>query len=254
MVTTGGESTSGCRGGKRVINGIYTSAAGGRIQAARIDVIAQNLSKMSVGGFRGDFAAVQASAMGALKGAVGELITTPDFREGTVIPTGNSMDIALVGDGFFSVGKGQKVCYTRSGHMQIDADQNLAVVGGFKLLDTGGQPISVSPDLPILVSRAGEVMQGNVVKGQLGVVSFDNPSVSLVRDGVHFSTADPTVKAKPSTAKVEQEMREGSNVDSVRSMVELITSNRAFETNMRMVSFQDQGIGKLISGVGSIPL
>ena len=237
-----------------MLNGLAVSAAGGRLQSARIDVIADNLAKMTTTGYKADYAAIQAAAISA-RGACapGRLVTSPDFREGAPVESGSTLDVALIGDGFFAVTNGTQTYYTRNGNMHIDTDRQLAIAGGLKMLSDGGQPISVSRELPIRITDDGQVMQGSTSRGRLKMVRFDNPTRQLRRDNGQFAVADATVKPQNATTQVAQGRRESSNVSSIRAMVQLIESNRAFEANMRLVRYQDNTLGKLIAQVGRIP-
>ena len=96
-------------------------------------------------------------------------------------------------------------------------------------------------------------MQATASRGQLKMVRFDDPARQLRRQNGHFTAVDPTVKGEPAKTRVAQGRREASNVSSIRAMVQLIESHRAFEANMRMIRYQDHTLGKLISQVGRIP-
>lgn len=237
-----------------MLNGLLVSAAGGRLQVARIDIIADNLAKMTSTGHKASYAAIQAAALRGLGvQAPARLVTTPDFSEGAAVESGSNLDVALIGEGFLTVTDGTRTYYTRNGNMHIDPDKQLAIAGGLKVLGEGGQPITVSSDLPIRITGDGRVMQGSTSRGQLKMVRFDDPTRELRRQNGHFTAVDPTVKPVTAKSQVAQGRREASNVNSIRAMVQLIESHRAFEANMRMIRYQDHMLGKLIAQVGRIP-
>ncbi|HUW59345.1 MAG TPA: flagellar hook-basal body complex protein [Planctomycetota bacterium] len=237
-----------------MLNGLAVSAAGGRLQAARIDIIADNLAKMTSTGYKADYAAIQAAAVDALGICMPEkLVTSPDFSEGAAVESGSKLDVAIIGNGFFEVTNGTRTYYTRNGNMHIDTDRQLATAGGLKMLNDGGQPITVSRELPIRITPDGQVMQGSTSRGRLKMVRFDDPTRQLRRENGHFAAADPTVRPEPADTQVAQGRRESSNVSSIRAMVQLIESHRVFEANMRMIRYQHQTLGKLIAQVGRIP-
>jgi flagellar basal-body rod protein FlgG len=237
-----------------MLNGLYLAAAGGQAQSARLDILADNLAKISVTGYRGDYAAVQAAAVrsrGALA-APGGVITRADFSEGQVKETGNPLDVALSGRGLIAVSDGKRTYYTRNGNLEIDRDNDLAV-GGLKVQGEGGQGIAVTRDLPIRILEDGVVMQGAETRGKIQVVDFPNAGQALERLNGNFVTTGPGVESVPGTASVQQGMLESSNVDAVRGMVDLMDTTRAFDMNMRMVRYLDYSLQRLISSVGSIP-
>ena len=124
-----------------MLNGLTVAAAGGRLQAARIDLIADNLAKMTSTGYKANYAAIQAAAIRGLGiQAPGRLISAPDFSEGAPVESGSNLDVALVGEGFLTVTDGTRTYYTRNGNMHIDPDKQLAITGGLKVLSEGEYP------------------------------------------------------------------------------------------------------------------
>jgi len=237
-----------------MLEGMFVAAAGGRLQSERIDLIGLNLSRMTDTGYKADYAAVQAEAMGGLAmEAPSRLITSPDFADGAPIKTGRALDVALVGEGFLKATDGKRTYYTRSGNLRIDGDKQLALPCGFKVLDDGGEPITVSPDAKIEFDSSGNVLQDRAVLARLGLVKFADPKHELVRKDGHFVPVNDMVTSERATCGVAGGMRESSNVSAIRAMVEMIESSRAFEACMRMIKYQDATLGKLISRVGSIP-
>ena len=246
--------------------GLYVSAAGMKAQLARQDVIANNLANAQTTGFKRDLVLMQSRA-----NAVNEDPTMFQYREPVVQDmgggmfgsgggidltqammesTGNQTDLALDGKGFFTVqgDNGQKLL-TRDGRFLVDNGGSLVTAtGGRKVLDSNGQPITLNPDLPIVVGADGQVTQdGAGTSGvQLGLVDV-NDSRSLVKLGGNVmaaSNADELTDAPPGT-KVRQGQLEASGTDPVVELVNMMEGQRAFDANAKMISYQDTELSQL---------
>jgi flagellar basal-body rod protein FlgF len=156
-----------------------------------------------------------------------------DFSQGTLTPTGNSLDFGLSGNGFFALNSPQGIVYTRNGQFRISKSNQLQTADGYTLRDTqnNGQPITVDPTQPIDVDKDGVVQQNGQTVGQIEISGIDNPSQALSKLGSSyfaFSAQAAPVKPDPAT-EVQQGALEQSNVPPADAAVRLIGIMRQFE-------------------------
>lgn len=262
-------------GGESVLRGIYTAASGMLLEGIKTDVVANNLANASTVGFkRQQFAArafpemliqrihdpVRAGrAVVDPRPVIGLLGTGAaldelalDMAPAPLRYTGNPLDIAVDGPGFFAVetGTGQ-VAYTRDGRMTVGADGFLRTTSGFLVLGVGG-PIPVGEGVPA-IDETGQVYVNGEVVGQLALWEFAEPR-ALARLGDNLlAPSEGSGEPLPAVAsRVRQEHLEGANVNVVREMVDLIATQRAYEANQKMIQVQDETLGRLINDAASL--
>ena len=233
-----------------MIAGIASSARGGSVQSVRMDVLAGNLANSTSVGYKPRSAVIAPNA----RGEVGLVDVIPDFRPGRLRTTENPLNIALEGEGFFTVSDGTRRLYSRNGELSVNNDGQLVCGSStFTLTGVSGNPIQISPDRPFVVTREGAVVQDGSERGRIGVVDVEQPETSLTPLGAGTFMARGPVRELEARARVQQGMVENSNMDDVTGMVKVLEATRAYEANMRMIGFQDSMLGRLVSQVGSIP-
>jgi flagellar basal-body rod protein FlgF len=160
-----------------------------------------------------------------------------DFSAGALRETGNTLDVAIEGDGaFFSVQGANGVRYTRSGAFTADPTGQLTTPHGEPVLDDGGAPIVMDPAKgPVSISADGVISQQGERIARLGVVRFDSLGVLQKEgDGLYRNTSNVEPSAAPD-ARVRQGMLEGSNVNSLVEITNLMEITRAYERVTRMI-------------------
>ncbi|MCL6635398.1 MAG: flagellar basal-body rod protein FlgF, partial [Peptococcaceae bacterium] len=258
--------------------GLYTSGAGMDVQQARVESVSSNLANAATPGYKKEDVQVRSfpemlliqqggprrrgmpplpvfpQRIGAM--GTGALVagTTVDYAPGTVQETGNSTDIMIKGPGFFAVnvpaeGDPERVCYTRNGAFKVDREGYLVTGEGYRVLgeagavQVGGEDFKVAPD--------GTVEAGGIQVDRLRLVEFDDPAALRKEAGGLF--ADPLGAARPAAATtVSQGFLEGSNVNVVDEMVDLVAVMRAYEANQRLVQAHDELLAKAANQVGSL--
>jgi flagellar basal-body rod protein FlgF len=163
-----------------------------------------------------------------------------DFSQGTLTPTGNSLDLGLSGKGFFALNSPQGTVYTRNGQFQLSKSNQLQTADGYTLRDTQnkGQPITVDPAQPIDIGNDGLVQQNGQTVGQIEIGGVNNPSQALSKLGSSyfvFSTQPSQVNPDPAT-EVHQGALEQSNVPAADAAVRLIGIMRQFEMLQKAMS------------------
>jgi len=252
---------------------LYTAATGMEAMQTKLDVIANNLANINTTAFKKDranfedllyrtevFPGVQdasqtPTAVGTQVGlGVRMSSTQTDQRQGTLQPTGRDLDIAIEGNGFFRVinPTNQQNMYTRAGNFNINADGNL-VVGSAQVGRMLDPPIAIPQDASaIVINGSGEVLvrlpgQSELApQGQIELANFINPDGLLKVGENMFELTDasgPEQLGTPGTdglGGLQQRSLEASNVEPVQELIDLITTQRAFELNSQAVQAGDQ--------------
>lgn len=255
--------------------GLWLSAAGMQANEYRQDVGANNLANANTVGFKKDLAVLRERAVescsaageltvshphsGELAGLSGGTFVAPtyhSFAEGAVTRTGNPLDAAVRGEGFFTVRVGSDVRYTRDGRFTLNADNELVMVAGggrAKVLDENGGPIVLLPPSagkPV-IGPDGSVRQGQTVVGKLDLAEFDDRN-TLRKVGTNLFQATGGRARSARHSNVLAGFVEQSTVDPVAGLATLIEVSRAYQLNANMVSLQDSTIGQAVSRVGRI--
>ncbi len=234
--------------------GIY-STANGMITAQRaLDVITNNLANVSTNGYKRDGVAfndaleremaVDGREIGKLGTGATLQPTFTSFDQGSLTETGNPLDLALQGeDGMFAVQVGNQTRYTRDGSFGIDANRNLVTKDGHQVLDSQSRPISLDPGT-ISIQPDGTVQVNGEAKAKIGVFAAD----SFTKIGGNLFIAGGNVKDAERTT-IKSGAIEGSNVNAVDSMVQMIQLNRLFEMSQKSIAQQDDLTQKLIQSL-----
>jgi flagellar basal-body rod protein FlgG len=223
--------------------GLYIAASGMLAEQVRQDQIANDLANASTPGYKADRTAQQGfgqlllrnSATGATVGPQGTAVQVrtveTDFTPQPARETGEPLDFAIVGEGFFAVQTAQGVRYTRNGQFTADAQGRLTTPEGDPVLGRGGRPLNVGRD-------------GKLDPRTLEVVNLTNPR----KDGDSLVAGTPSGGA---TGQARSGALEGSGADPARSMVDMISSMRAFEAGQKVIQTIDETLAKASSQVGN---
>ena len=235
-------------------SGIYAACAALMAQTDSLDTIANNLANVSTNGFRArqnSFASVLASSENHPLNSVlnqgtnnyGVLgAATTSTQEGSLTNTGNPMDLALSGDGFFAVATANGTAYTRNGAFRVSATGQLITADGHAVLGQTGT-IQLLPGAAVSVSPDGTVSSGDGAVGRLRVVTFA-PGTDPQNAGGSLYTA-PAASVKTATDyTVQQGMLESSDVNPVSAVVTLINAQRSAEAMRHALSLIDGQMDK----------
>ena len=217
-------------------NGIYAATAGAIAQSTALDVTANNIANASTTGFHGDrvtFREALNAARSPDLATVGAGTARVDTETGALTQTGNPLDLALEGDGYFGVQTPQGPRYTRAGNFQIDDQRNLVTADGLKLRGEGGAPISIPPDATdISVGSDGSVVANGQPLGKLELAKFAPTQLKREGSTLFSATGRPAAGDPP---KVHSGVLESSNVNVVRGVVDLVKVSRTYESLMKMI-------------------
>lgn len=232
-------------------NAIYATLARQHGLMQEMQVVSNNLANSSTTGYKTDRAIfaeflvntgsdASPLSMGSLAGHSFEM------EQGGLKVTGGQFDLAVQGEGYFTVGTPQGTRLTRAGHFQLSADGTLMDMNGSNVLNAGGGPITIPPEATNLaISGDGTISANGLQIDQVAVVV---PDGELMRDSnTYFSAADGFVPAKE--FGVVQGALEQSNVSPVLEVSRMIEVQRAYEAGQTLLETEDKRIGQLISAV-----
>jgi flagellar basal body rod protein FlgG len=164
--------------------------------------------------------------------------------------SGNPLDVAIRGEGFFAVATPRGERYTRQGSFAVDAEGHLTTQRGERVQGENGD-LRVGQGA-IEIGEDGTVTVDDIPAGRLKVVSF-GPTPALVAEGGAVFAPAPGTVATPvdsSAADLQPGALEGANVDAVAGLVELVTVSRMFESYMRTLQRLDEVTARSINDVG----
>lgn len=222
-----------------IINGMTRAANALRYWERRQEIAANNLANANTQGFKAEraFARVLGDAI-----PVAEIAT--DHKAGALSPTGNPLDLALGGEGFFVVETPQGERLTRSGSFRLDADGRIVNQSGHALLGEGG-PLVVTGGA-VSVDAAGAVTVDGKEVGKLRVETVPAGTRMAHQGGTLFVPDGARTPVPPEQRVVQQGFLEDSNVNTVGSMVDLISIQRSYSAVQKAMSTLD-GIRSTIS-------
>ena len=258
-----------CGGFFSLVRGMYTATSGALVAQTAVDTIANNLANAGTAGFKRTLLQVQSQpqhelfrfqtdpgriatqqGIGTL-GSGAQVYDTPAiFEQGALAATGNDLDVALSGPGFFTIRAGNgTVRYTRDGAFLLDQNGYLTAQNGDRVVGRSGAPIVLPTQGKIAIGRDGTVSVDNQIVDELGVVEFANLAALRPEGANRFVDAGAGARAATTTSTLQGSL-EKSNADVVRSMVDLIANERWFDANEKSIQTQDDAVAQAITTVG----
>jgi flagellar basal-body rod protein FlgG len=242
-------------------------------QQTRLDVTANNIANVSTNGFkkgRAEFADLMYQTVRSAGSATGNGTTAPDAVEigmgtrlaatsrelgqGELHATGNQLDIAIEGNGYLPVTlPNGETAYTRNGALHTSAEGRLVTSEGFAVagditIPADAQTLTIGADGTVSATLPGESQP--VELGQIQIAMFANPGGLAAQGGTLFretSASGTAVIGAPGeggAGTIRQGMLEVSNVNVVEEMIDLISGQRAYEINSRVIRAADEMLGQ----------
>ena len=256
-----------------MIYGLYLSATGIMTNSYRQDVIANNLANVETGGFKRAMAVFQErppeaavdpsrrSGNPLLDRIGGGRLASPtafDHGQGGIEPTGNPLDMALQGRGYFGVATPGGPMLTRNGSFYINPAGTLVTAddAALPVLGPDRQPINLAGHAAtdLSVSPDGVISAGGLEVARVG--TFDVPDLTGLEPvgGNRFRPASPDAPdaLRPAPALIRGGAVERSNVDATVEMTRLIDAQRQLEANATLLKIQDSTLGKLVNEAARI--
>ena len=245
--------------------GMYISAEGAQAQAMRMEVIANNLANVDTVGFKGDVITFRSRFTEAIEegladagdqsindvggGVTIESVRT-DYSPGPLRQTDIPTDVAVAGEGFFTVQRDSTTYLTRAGNFKMTSAGQLVTQEGSAVLNDSGGPIVIDSSLgPWQLAQDGTITQGGATVAQLGLRKpLSLGDLAKVGENL-FRPLAKTVPVTPAERDVRQGYLEGSAINPTLEMLAMIKTSRAFEANTRLIQHQDQLISSLVNRV-----
>jgi flagellar basal-body rod protein FlgF len=245
-------------------NGIYTITSGGIAALARLDAVTQNLANVNTAGYKQAVLVFSEKPVGASVGGdpvlggttrhVREVESIVDFSQGPIHDTGNPLDVAIDGKGFFVVSTPAGERYTRQGTFDLDGDGRLVTHAGNPVQGEDGDIIVPPGKSNFRIGEDGTVSVDREQIGRLRLVDFGDDPKLVPEGGALFSAAPGAVATPlgPENVRLHPQAFEGSNANAVTGMIELVEVNRAYESYMRAMQRLDDLQSRAINEVGRV--
>jgi len=255
---------------------IYAAASGAMVQKMRLEILSNNLANIETVGFKEDRAFFSSYIQGVTNGneTLSNLVngseetetsspyilsntqvkfegTKTDFSQGPIRETGNKLDFALEGKGFFCIETSQGIQqYTRKGNFRLNEERELVTQDGSAVLGEQGGHIEINGN-DITVDEEGNLTVDGITVDAIKVVDFIQPYPLIKKGDSSFIIVDPAaIETEADEVKIRQGAVELSNVDPIKVMTEMIEVHRAFESYQKIMRTMDEVISQSINEVG----
>lgn len=223
----------------------------------RMEVIAHNIANASSSGFKAEALLLEPVTVDAGRrqqlAFVQDVGMVRDLAPGPVTATGNPLDLAIEGPGYFTIETAEGVRYGRSGQFRLNDQGELATTAGDPVLDDGGATIALPVDAgPIAIAADGTVSSTAGVAGRIELVTFaDEQLLHKAGEGL-YRTDQPPQPAE--SARLVQGALEGSNVEPIVEMTRMMETTRAYQGTQRLLDthheLQRRAIERMLEATG----
>jgi len=243
-------------------SGMYAAVSGSLAAMRRMEVISNNLANINTPGYKKDKMSFEGLLAGSVNPPAVPQGTTADpilqkeniyidYASGPTSQSGNPLDLALDGDGFFAVTTPEGTAYTRQGNFRTSVDGTLVTVDGYPVQDSGGGAIRIQGSRVEIDAKGGVTVDGTQA-GAISVVDFEKPYNMTKIGNALFVPAGPQAVPQAGKAQVQQGHIEGSNVESISEMVQMIETNRYFEACSKVIKGFDDMATKAANDLGRV--
>ncbi|MCI5603686.1 MAG: flagellar hook-basal body protein [Lachnospiraceae bacterium] len=259
-----------------MVRGLYTAYTGMLNQQYRLDTITNNLANATTTGYKREGATSRAfddvlaikvkdSSVGYINQNIGKMSlgvkigeNYVDYSQGSLVETENTYDLALEGNGFFSIlftnKNGEEVVkYTRDGSFVTDAEGTLRTKDGDYVLNDAGTEIVVPTDAEeVRIDELGNIYADGEYVDTLGITDFEDYNYLAKDTGENYLIAVDGATETEWSGKIHQGYTEASNINVVSEMVEMIEIARAYESSQKAVKTMDEMMDKSVNNVGKL--
>ncbi|MDQ6665639.1 MAG: flagellar basal-body rod protein FlgF [Acidobacteriota bacterium] len=210
-----------------------SAASGMRARMESLDMLANNIANVNTGGYKMDheFYSLYVSPDAGDSPDTLPVIEKPwtDHAQGVLRSTGNPLDFALSGTGFFAVNGPKGALYTRNGSFRLSSAGVLTTTDGYPVRTTDGKTVQTQSTAPLDVSTDGTIRQEGQSLGQLDIAGFKDSAALNKQGNNYFYKIDPKTRTVAAAAEVKQGHVEDSNVGPADAAVRLVSVMRQFE-------------------------
>ncbi len=258
-----------------MVSGIDAAASGMISILNMTDIIANNLANVNTKGFKelipafknlhdvelkekstDNMGRTQGNTIGKLSSGSALDATVLDLKQGTLNQTGNKLDFALNGDGFFAINNNNSEYYTRNGSFTLNEENVLVTTDGNPVLNKEGNPLIVDTlnhNLDKLtLTNDGTLYQDKKEIGKLKIVSFDKSSDIVNVGNSMFKAVEGATPKEAASCKVSQGYIENSNAGAIGNMINTITAARTYESLSKVIKTTENTLSKAVNEVGRV--
>ncbi len=240
------------------MNGIFSTQSGKSANERELDIIANNLANALTAGFKAISPAFNSTIIEEAGGPdqlAATYVNIPNsyiqFSDAPLTQTGNALDLALEGDGFFAVSTPRGTMYTRNGQFVISAEKKLVMPNGDAVMGQSGGDITLdgmNNGKDIRIEKDGSIYVDKFFVDRLKIVDFPNKQALQNAGGSLFINTDEKNNGEVPADRfsVQQGAYEVSNVDIMNEMVRMISVLRAYESYTKVDQSASDMLGKLI--------
>ncbi len=243
-------------------NTLYVALSRQMTLRREFDLVANNIANTETVGFKVESLMVEAKEErprgGAFTGSnlpinfVLDGAVARDFTEGALKPTGNPLDLAISGQGFFKINTANGERYTRDGRFSMDGTGKLITAAGDPVAGEGGDIILDPTQGPPKIAEDGTVSQANGPIGKIALVRFASlGALSKDGDGL-FSNSSNQAAESAGGARLSQGAVEGSNVQAITQITRMIEVSRAYESTAKMMDKTGEMNSQAIQRLGRV--
>ena len=243
--------------------GIYTAAAGAIAMEDRLNIISNNIANLNTTGFKKDQMSFEQYMKQLDTSSLypGQYRTVPidvvavsssiDLSAGAPVKTGNVLDIAVMGEGFFVVNTDKGTRYTRAGSFQLSTENTIITPQGYRVQGNGGD-ITIDPEKSnIVIDSTGMITQDQDELSTLQIVKI--PPEALERQGNNlFSVKEGFMPQPVESVSLVQGSIEKANVEPILEMVEMIAASRAYESFQKVIRAANDAYSYSMHNVGTV--
>ena len=257
-----------------MVRGLYTAYTGMINQQKRLDTVTNNLANASTTGFKREgltsksfdqMLTVKLNDLSVpyLNEGIGKMSlgvkigdNYTDYSQGSFKETGNTYDLALAGNGFFTISYTDKKGntsekYTRDGEFTMDSEGYLRTLEGDYVQGEGGNIMIPVETSEVSIRDNGDIYADGEYVDSLRIVDFEDYN-NIEKFGENLYNVVDGATETESTAAVKQGYLEMSNINVVKEMVEMITISRAYESNQKLIQTEDDMLDKSVNQVGKV--
>ncbi|MBO5208363.1 MAG: flagellar basal-body rod protein FlgF [Lachnospiraceae bacterium] len=258
-----------------MLKGLYTAYTGMLNEQNRMDIMTNNLANANTVGFKKEGATSQSfddvlaykikdtSEAGNLPQKIGNMTlgvkigeNYVDYSEGGLKETGNVLDLAIAGNGFFTIEYTNKAgetstMYTRDGNFTMDSKGYLVTQDGDYVLGGRGKRIKLNTAETVSIDTAGNIYQAGANVGTLKITDFEDYNY-LERYGENYFQAVEGAEETDAETEIRSGYLEMANISVVTEMVNMITIQRQYEANQKLITTYDSTLENAVNQTGRV--